>query len=152
MRTKRSFGKLLREARISAGLTQAEMADLVGVDNSYISRIESGSSDPPSHEKVLALVDGLGITDAEERKLFLLAAYETPSHPGVATREGSSAFIPAAPPLPKRITIGQRIDRIITMADLSEAEREIVEESLETVVKKMVALSEAKQQKAKVQQ
>lgn len=68
-----TFGHLLREARGNAGLTQRELADLVGIDDSYISRIERGSP-PPTRDKVLALVEALGISGKAERATFLLAA------------------------------------------------------------------------------
>lgn len=67
------FSRLLREARNRANLTQLELAERVGIDNSYISKIEKGG-DPPARDKVLAIIDALGITDARERTRFLLAA------------------------------------------------------------------------------
>ena len=40
------FGAALREARVRAGLNQAELADKLGVDQSYVSRIENGVLSP----------------------------------------------------------------------------------------------------------
>lgn len=68
-----SFGHLLRAARGNAGLTQRELAALVGIDDSYISRIERGSP-PPARDKVLSLVEALGVSGKAERAIFLLAA------------------------------------------------------------------------------
>ncbi|MEN0051848.1 MAG: helix-turn-helix domain-containing protein [Bacteroidota bacterium] len=39
------LGKALREARLSTGLTQAELAQKVGTSKSYISKIENSKSD-----------------------------------------------------------------------------------------------------------
>ena len=38
------FGKNLREARIKAGLTQAELADRTGLTQQYVSWVEAGHS------------------------------------------------------------------------------------------------------------
>jgi transcriptional regulator with XRE-family HTH domain len=70
----KSFGDILREARESSGLTQKELAQRVGIDDSYVSRIERGLSSPPVREKVLSLADTLKITDKAERAYFLLSA------------------------------------------------------------------------------
>ena len=52
------FGELLREARKSARLTQQAIADKVGVDDSYISKMEKGVFEPPSREVALRLAHG----------------------------------------------------------------------------------------------
>lgn len=69
----RNFAKILREARDQAGLTQQELASQVGIDPSYISKLERGG-DPPARDKVFAIADALGITNRRERAYFLLAA------------------------------------------------------------------------------
>jgi transcriptional regulator with XRE-family HTH domain len=72
------FGELLREKRKARGLTQQELAERAStktkVHHSYISAIERGTDPPPTREVVLALLDGLEITDKVERATFLLAA------------------------------------------------------------------------------
>lgn len=40
------FGKTVREARQKAGLTQAGLADLAGLTQHYIARIEAGQINP----------------------------------------------------------------------------------------------------------
>jgi transcriptional regulator with XRE-family HTH domain len=67
------FGDQLKRARENSGLTQKELAERVGIDDSYISRIERGSP-PPARDKVLSLVQALGISGKAERATFLLAA------------------------------------------------------------------------------
>ena len=46
------FGARLRELRKQLGLTQRELANIVNVDFTYLSKIEGGTAPPPS-EKVL---------------------------------------------------------------------------------------------------
>lgn len=81
------FGKLLREARKRAGLTQQELADKVGIDDSYISKMEKGIFDLPSREVVVRLANALGPSDKRDRKRieFLFAA-------GVASNEDLKGF------------------------------------------------------------
>jgi transcriptional regulator with XRE-family HTH domain len=69
-----SFANQLRNTRIRAGLTQMKLANLVGVDNSYISKIERGIYNPPARDKVLAMAEVLGIKDRAQHAYFLLAA------------------------------------------------------------------------------
>jgi transcriptional regulator with XRE-family HTH domain len=68
------FPERLKEARICAGLSQPELAEKVGVDKSYISKLERGVESPPSRKVTLRLMDALGINDPEERNKFLIAA------------------------------------------------------------------------------
>ena len=45
-------GKLLKEARVDAGLTQTELAERLGASQPVVARLESGmawAEDPPSH-------------------------------------------------------------------------------------------------------
>lgn len=42
----REFGARLREARLAIGMTQQEVADVVGASQSYISRLEHGRENP----------------------------------------------------------------------------------------------------------
>lgn len=69
------FGDLLRKARQCAGFTQKELGEKVGVDDSYISRLERGVYQPPTREVVLKLADALGISGKIRRFVFFLAAY-----------------------------------------------------------------------------
>jgi transcriptional regulator with XRE-family HTH domain len=69
-----SFALLLKEARERTGLTQKDLAAQVGINNSYISRIERGTCPAPTREKVVAMAEALGITEPVERVKFLFAA------------------------------------------------------------------------------
>ena len=64
------FGDRLRELRIRARLTQRELAEKIGVDFSYLSKIENGVLPPPSDRLILRLAETL---NADKDELFLLA-------------------------------------------------------------------------------
>jgi transcriptional regulator with XRE-family HTH domain len=49
------FGAALKAARLAAGLTQQEVADVFGATRSYVSRVEAGRSSPLSIERILDL-------------------------------------------------------------------------------------------------
>jgi transcriptional regulator with XRE-family HTH domain len=40
------FGKILREARRNAGLTQSALADMAGLTQQYVAKIEAGQINP----------------------------------------------------------------------------------------------------------
>jgi transcriptional regulator with XRE-family HTH domain len=58
------FGPLLRDQRKARRLTQQQLADAVGVDFTYISKVENGRADPPSEETIRKIAAVLG-TDSE---------------------------------------------------------------------------------------
>ncbi|MBU4348184.1 helix-turn-helix domain-containing protein [Patescibacteria group bacterium] len=43
----KKFGKQIKKARQEADISQEELADLVGINRTYMSRIERGISNPP---------------------------------------------------------------------------------------------------------
>ena len=68
------FGEHLRAARTRAKLSQTKLGKLVGVDDSYISKIETGIFPPPSRTVALKLADALGMSEKSDRLAFLLDA------------------------------------------------------------------------------
>jgi HTH-type transcriptional regulator, competence development regulator len=48
-----TFGEVLREARRTAGVSQRELAERVGLDFSYISKVENGRVPPPAADTVV---------------------------------------------------------------------------------------------------
>ncbi len=70
MEEARQFGDRLKELRLLARLTQRKLADLIGVDFSYLSKIENGVLPPPSERVVSQLAEALN-TDKDE--LLILA-------------------------------------------------------------------------------
>jgi transcriptional regulator with XRE-family HTH domain len=66
----RSFGAKLRELRIKARFTQRELARLIGVDFTYLSKIENGVLPPPSEKVILRLAQ---VLKADQDELLILA-------------------------------------------------------------------------------
>ena len=64
------FGKKLRELRSQAHLTQRELAQKIGVDFTYLSKIENGVLPPPSEKVLLLLAE---VLNADRDELFALA-------------------------------------------------------------------------------
>ncbi|HEY82603.1 MAG TPA: helix-turn-helix domain-containing protein [Dehalococcoidia bacterium] len=64
------FGQRLKELRTRAGLTQRELAEKVGVDFSYLSKLENGVLPPPSEKTLLRLAE---VLNADKDELFILA-------------------------------------------------------------------------------
>jgi transcriptional regulator with XRE-family HTH domain len=54
------FGTVLREKRQASGLSQRQLAGKIGVDFSYISKLENGRLPPPAAETVTRLAEVLG--------------------------------------------------------------------------------------------
>ena len=61
----KEFGARLRELRKQAGLSQRELADKIGINFSYLSKIESGVMPPPSEKVILKLAEVLN-SDTDE--------------------------------------------------------------------------------------
>ena len=57
----KSFGAVCREVRVAAGLSQKEVADAGGLDQSRVSEIERGRY-LPGLDMAMRLANGLGVT------------------------------------------------------------------------------------------
>ena len=66
----RDFGERLRELREEAGLSQSELAGKVGIDYSYLSKIEGGVKPPPSEQVLTRLAE---VLNADRDELMTLA-------------------------------------------------------------------------------
>lgn len=60
-----AFGSALRAIRRERKVSQRQLAETIGVDFSYISKIENDRMPPPSGETILKIAEALG-TSAEE--------------------------------------------------------------------------------------
>ncbi len=61
-----NFGSLIRQARKDKGYSQRELADKLGLDFTYLSKLENNRADyPPKEEVIRALATHLDL-DAEE--------------------------------------------------------------------------------------
>jgi DNA-binding XRE family transcriptional regulator len=69
----RRLGKLIERLRRRAGLTQAEAAELIGVNRTTWIAME-GAKSSPHRSNVLAVIEKLGASDGEAEELLALAA------------------------------------------------------------------------------
>lgn len=68
-----SFGKLLRDFRIRAKLSQRVLAQQAEIDTSYISRLERGEREVASRSLALKIAETLNLS-LEETDLWLISA------------------------------------------------------------------------------
>lgn len=59
---KRTFGQVLRELRRSKGISQRDLAGKVGVDFSYISKIENDRLPPPAADTIVKICHALEVS------------------------------------------------------------------------------------------
>lgn len=65
-----TFGKLIRQARRQQEYSQRELAKLIGVNFTYLSKLENDNADyPPSNEVIKSLATHLNL-DEEELQRF----------------------------------------------------------------------------------
>ena len=69
------FAALLRRYRDRAGVSCNELARAVGVDPSYISRLERGEREPPRRRVVEALASALDLALDDQDRLLVSAGY-----------------------------------------------------------------------------
>lgn len=60
-----SFGTAIRDARRAKGLTQRFLAGQVGIDFTYLSKLENNRGDTPSEETVRRLARELGLDEED---------------------------------------------------------------------------------------
>ena len=61
----KTFGQKLQELRRSAGLSQRDLAEQVGVDFSYISKVENDRLPPPAADTIVKICAALGMPPDE---------------------------------------------------------------------------------------
>lgn len=69
-----SLGRVIRDHRRALDLTQSALAERIGVNHSYISRIESNERTPERISTLLALAQALELGAAQTVDLLRLAA------------------------------------------------------------------------------
>ena len=73
-----TFGKVLRQARRDKGYSQRELAKLVNVDYTYLSKLENDhAAYPPSKEVIQLLAHYLDLTEREEDLIYLAGRITT---------------------------------------------------------------------------
>lgn len=73
-----TFGEVLREKRRASGVSQRRLAELAGVDFSYISKLENDRLPAPSAETVVRLANAIGASPEQ----LLAAARKMPEDVG----------------------------------------------------------------------
>lgn len=64
------FGSLLHSIRISHGIRQFELAELIGYEQTYISALEVGKKGPPTTEFITKLTSALNLSTGECEQLL----------------------------------------------------------------------------------
>lgn len=73
------FGLTLRRYRLRAGLSQNALAKIVGINASYINRLESGEREEPTREVARALARALRLATEETDRLLFAAGHVPPT-------------------------------------------------------------------------
>lgn len=81
------FGILLREFRIHRALSQRSLANLAGINTSYISRLESGEREVTSRDLAVRLAEILALTKDQVDEWLLSAGYASDRLKSVPFRE-----------------------------------------------------------------
>ncbi|AUT04700.1 transcriptional regulator (plasmid) [Nostoc sp. CENA543] len=67
-----TFGRVIRQARKDKGYSQRELAKLIEVDYTYLSKLENDhAAYPPSKEVIRLLVRYLDLAEREEELIYL---------------------------------------------------------------------------------
>jgi non-specific serine/threonine protein kinase len=90
-----SFGELLRQHRLAAGLTQEELAERAGLSARGVQDLERGLRRSPHPDTTRRLVEALGLDDAE-RAVLLGAVDRAASSGGAAVAPLAMAALPLA--------------------------------------------------------
>src|SRR5438309_2181755 len=85
------FGRLLRQYRHAAGLTQQDLAERAGLAGRAISDLERGARNRPYRDTVIRLADALGVAEPVRDELFAAARRAVPSS---TANSGADAVAP----------------------------------------------------------
>lgn len=88
---KRSFGQALRGLRQKAGVSQRRLAQRIGVDFSYISKIENEKLPPPAADTVVMICQALN--EPPEELLALTGKIPSQVEKAVATSLSAQEFL-----------------------------------------------------------
>ena len=75
---KTNFGKILSKFRKRAGLSQNELAQLIEMSPSHLSKIEQGNRNPLRKKNLTKIINVLGLNEQEAKELFSTAGYSFP--------------------------------------------------------------------------
>lgn len=69
------FGEMLRRLRAQHNISQRDLAERVGIDFTYISKIENGSEQAPSEEVLIKMAEVFSVNKYD----LIISAGKTPS-------------------------------------------------------------------------
>ena len=72
------FGELLKEYRLVNGLSQRQLASLIGINSSHVSRIESARKKAPKLRTIEKIAAVLHLNNRDRKSLFEAAGYLAP--------------------------------------------------------------------------
>ena len=136
--TELSFGELLREHRLAAGLTQEALAERAGVSARGIQALERGQN-RPQQETARRLAEAFGLKEQESSR-FLAAVSPTPRHRH-AHEDHAPATAPAAEPHARSPRAAHNLPNALSSFIGREHEREQVRALLASA--RMVTLTGA---------
>jgi transcriptional regulator with XRE-family HTH domain len=138
------LGSRIRLRRLSRGIRLSAMAKAIGYDRGYLSHVENNEVTPSVElvEKIAQYLE-VSVQDLKQGPIAQLA-------PGYGVTSGEplgGAFILTAPPTPPRPrTLAQRLQRILSMAHLTEEEEAIVADYLVATTQAALALVKSTRQ------
>ena len=93
-----NFGERLKALRRAAGFTQRQLAAAVGLDFSYISKLENGHNPPPAADTIVRLCGAMKVTP--EPLLALTGKLPSDVHESVGLNEAAQQFLRETRDLP----------------------------------------------------
>ena len=90
MKTK-TFGQTLKEIRRSKGVTQRQLATAVGVDFSYISKVENDRMPPPAADTIVKICEKLGVPP--DKLLAMTGKMPTPVKEAISENPAAQQFL-----------------------------------------------------------
>ncbi len=70
-----NFGSRIRQLRIAKGVSLRDFAEMIGINFTYLSKIENGKVEPPSEDKIRMIAQELG--EDEEEMLGLAGKFSS---------------------------------------------------------------------------
>jgi tetratricopeptide (TPR) repeat protein/transcriptional regulator with XRE-family HTH domain len=127
-----SFGRRLRKARITAGLTHEALAERSGISVDAISALENGRRRRPRADTVRLLAEGLGLSAHEHEQLAAAARVDgRPKRPAI---RGAPVPTRPAAPAPAQWFVGRDVE-LENLRGCLEADRRVVVHGLAGVGK-----------------
>lgn len=135
------LGSRIRLRRQAQSIRLSTMARDLGYDKGYLSHVENNRA-IPSEDLLKKIAEYLGLTlqDLRQCAIVKLTRGTGSLHPGSVTDLGLTLPALSLRMTPRKRTIAQRIERLLSSAHLTDAENELVEESLVALTGEMLRL------------